>query len=143
MEKAVPIELQDIDKLTVPASPEVVAPLMWIESMSMYFPNPDQEASLNMRYYPMTTERKVIRNVGGIDQGKSFNSSTLYADMGDCPELAFAFNAVITAVPVLGKVYADRKAAEVEAAIAAEQARTAAALAAEEARHKAELERLK
>lgn len=138
-----PIELEEKDKLTVPASPEIVAPLMWIESMSMYFPDPSQEASLNMRYYPMTTERKVIRNVGGIDQGKSFNSSTLYADMGDCPELAFAFNAVITAVPALSKVYADRKAAEVEAAIAAEQARTAAALADEEARHKAELERLK
>lgn len=137
------IELQDVEKLTIPASPEVVAPLMWIESMSMNFPNPDQEASLNMRYYPMTTERKVIRSVDGVDQGKSFNSSTLYADMGDCPELAFAFNAVITAVPALGKVYADRKAAEIEAAIAAEQARTSAALAAEEARHKAELERLK
>lgn len=138
-----PIELEDKDKLTVPAAPEVVAPLMWIESLSMNFPNPDQEASLNMRYYPMTTDRKVIRNVNGIDQGKSFNSNTLYADMGDCPELATAFNAVIAAVPALGKVYAARKAAEVAAAIAAEQARTSAALAAEEARHKAEIERLK
>lgn len=138
-----PIELEEKDKLTVPASPEVVAPLMWIESLSMNFPNPDQEASLNMRYYPMTEDRRVIRNVNGTDQGKSFNSNTLYADMNDCPELAAAFAAVIKAVPALGKVYADRKAAEVEAAIAAEQARTAAALAAEEARHKAELERLK
>lgn len=138
-----PIELLDSDKLTVPASPEVVAPLMWIESMSMNFPGPDQEASLNMRYYPMTADKKVIRNVNGVDQGKSFNSSTLYADMNDCPELATAFAAVIAAVPALGKLYADRKAAAIAAAIAAEEARTAAALAAEEARHQAELARLK
>lgn len=138
-----PIELLDTDKLTVPASPEVVAPLMWIESMSMNFPGPDQEASLNMRYYPMTADKKVIRNVNGVDQGKSFNSNTLYADMNDCPELATAFSAVIAAVPALGKLYADRKAAAIAAAIEAEKARTEAAIAAEEARHQAELARLK
>ena len=138
-----PIELLDADKLVVPPTPEVVAPLMWIESMSMNFPGPTQEGSLNMRYYPMTVDQKVIRNVDGVDQGKSFNSNTLYADMADCPELATAFAAVIAAVPALGQLYADRKAAAVAAAIAAEEARTAAALAAEEARHQAELERLK
>jgi len=138
-----PIELLDSDKLVVPPTPEIVAPLMWIESMSMNFPGPDQEASLNMRYYPMTADKTVVRNVNGVDQGKNFNSSTLYADMNDCPELAAAFNAVITAVPALGKLYADRKAAAVAAAIAAEKARSDAALAAEEARHAAELARLK
>lgn len=138
-----PIELLDSDKLVVPPTPEIVAPLMWIESMSMNFPGPDKEASLNMRYYPMTADKTVVRNVNGVDQGKNFNSSTLYADMNDCPELAAAFNAVITAVPALGKLYADRKAAAVAAAIAAEKARSDAALAAEEARHAAELARLK
>lgn len=121
-----PIELLEKDVLTVPASTEVVAPLMWIDSMNFHFVGPMQEGSMNLRYYPMTIEGKVIRTVDGVDQSKYINTNTFYADKDVCTELDTAFNAVIIAVPAFGKMLEKRAADLAALQKAAEDARKAA-----------------
>jgi hypothetical protein len=121
-----PIELLTKDVLTVPASTEVVAPLMWIDSMNFHFAGPSKEGSLTLRYYPMTTDYKVIRTVDGVDQSKYVSTNTFYADKDACPELDEAFQAVIVAVPAFGKMLEKRAADLAALQKAAEDARKAA-----------------
>lgn len=121
-----PIELLQKDVLTVPASSEVVAPLMWIDSMSFHFAGPSQEGSLNLRYYPMTEDYKVIRTIDSVDQGKYVSTNAFYADKDACPELDAAFQAVIVAVPAFGKLLEKRAADLATLQRAAEDARKVA-----------------
>lgn len=130
-----PITLLDRDILTVPASTEVVAPLMWIDSMQFHFAGPAKEGSLSLRYYPMTADYKVIRTVDGVDQAKFVNTNTFYADKDACPELDTAFQAVIVAVPAFGKMLEQRAAELAALRKAAEDAQKAAQEAAEALRN--------
>lgn len=118
-----PIQLEPKDIVTVPATPATTASLMWINSMSFNFPGPTQEGSMYIQYYPMTTDHKVIRQIDGADKSQYVSSNTMYADMGECPELAAAFGAVLVAVPAYIKIV--NKKAE-DAAKLVEEARLAA-----------------
>jgi hypothetical protein len=129
------IELLSKDILTVPASTEVVAPLMWIDSMNFHFAGPSKEGTLTLRYYPMTTDYKVIRTVDGVDQSKYVSTNTFYADKDACPELDEAFQAVIVAVPAFGKMLEKRAADLAALQKAAEDAQKAAQAAAEALRN--------
>ena len=135
MEKTMPINLLDRDILTVPAAAQVVAPLMWIDSMSFHFAGPAQEGSLNLRYYPMTADYKVIRTLDGVDQSKYISTNAFYADKDACPELDEAFQAVIVAVPAFGKMLEKRAADLAALQKAADDARKAAEEAAEALRN--------
>lgn len=126
-----PIELLTKDVLTIPAASEVVAPLMWIDSMNFHFAGPSKEGSMSLRYYPMTTDYKVIRTIDGVDQAKYVNTNTFYADKDECPELDEAFQAVIVAVPAFGKMLEKRAADLAALQKAADDARKAAQEAAE------------
>ncbi len=121
-----PIELLEKDIITVPATQEEVAPLMWIESLNFFFPDPLQESTVNMRFFAMTTGGKVIRNINGVDVSKNIHSSNFYADIEECPELKAAFDAIIIAVPAYGKMLANKAAAREALQKAAEDARKAA-----------------
>ena len=129
------ISLLEKDILTVPAAAQVVAPLMWIDSMQFHFAGPMKEGSLNLRYYPMTADYKVIRTVDGVDQAKYVSTNTFYADKDECPELDAAFQAVIVAVPAFGKMLEKRAADLAALQKAAEDARKAAEAAAEALRN--------
>lgn len=121
-----PIELLDKDVLTVPATSQMVAPLMWIDSITFHFAGPGKEGSMIIRYYPMTEDYKVIRTIDGVDQCKCISTSTFYADKDACPELGDAFEAVVVAVPAFGKML-EKKASDLAALQkAAEDARKAA-----------------
>lgn len=130
-----PIELLPKDITVIPAAAEVTAPLMWIDSMSFHFAGPAKEGSLNLRYYPMTTDYKVIRTIDGVDQAKYVNTNTFYADKDECPELDAAFQAVIVAVPAFGKLLEKRASDLAALQKAAEDARKAAEAAAEALRN--------
>jgi hypothetical protein len=130
-----PIELLEKDVLTIPPAPQVVAPLMWIDSMNFHFAGPTAEGNMSLRYYPMTAEGKVIRTVDGVDQSKNIYTNTFYADKDACPELDAAFQAVIVAVPAFGKMLEKRAADLAALQKAAEDARKAAEAAAEAARN--------
>jgi hypothetical protein len=120
------ISLLEKDVLTVLAASQVVAPLMWIDSMNFHFAGPSQEGSFNLRYYPMTTDYKVIRTVDGVDQAKYVNTNAFYADKDICPELDETFQAVIVAVPAFCKMLEKRAADLLALQKAAEDARKAA-----------------
>jgi len=129
------ISLLEKEVLTVPASSQVVAPLMWIDSMNFHFAGPSQEGSLHLRYYPMTTDYKVIRTVDGVDQSKYISTNAFYADKDACPELDAAFQAVIVAVPAFAQMLEKRAADLAALQKAAEDARKAAEEAAEALRN--------
>ena len=130
-----PIELSSKDVTVIPAAPQVTAPLMWIDSMNFHFAGPSQEGTLNLRYYPMTTDYKVIRTIDGVDQAKYIGTNAFYADKDECPELDAAFQAVIVAVPAFGKMLEDRAAELAALRKAAEDAQKAAQEAAEALRN--------
>ena len=130
-----PIELLEKDILTVPATEQVVAPLMWIDSMNFHFAGPTTEGSMSLRYYPMTVDGKVIRTIDSVDQSKTIHTNTFYADKDDCPELDAAFKAVIVAVPAFGKMLEKRAADLAALRKAAEDAQKAAQEAAEALRN--------
>lgn len=130
-----PIELLPKDVTVIPATSEVTAPLMWIDSMNFHFAGPSKEGSMSLRYYPMTTDYKVIRTIDGVDQAKYVNTNTFYADKDDCPELDAAFQAVILAVPAFGKMLEKRASDLAALQKAAEDARKAAEAAAEALRN--------
>jgi hypothetical protein len=130
-----PIELLPKDVTVIPAAPAVTAPLMWIDSMNFHFAGPAQEGTLNLRYYPMTADYKVIRSIDGVDQAKHIYTHAFYADKDECPELDEAFQAVIVAVPAFGRMLEKRAADLAALQKAADDARKAAEEAAQALRN--------
>lgn len=120
--------LEEKDVVVVPPKAEtVVAPVMWITDMIIRCPKPQTEGSVTLNYIPMTADGVLVEHdADGNNTKRAVVVDNLYETMGECQELAAAFQAIIAAVlpikAIIDKREADRLAKLEEERLAAEEA---------------------
>ncbi len=96
------IELKPEDVAEIPPAPAVQAQYMWISSILIRTPSPQQEGSVALEYFPMTADQEVIaRDPDNESLMKTLTTETLFSDIQQVPELAQAFGAILAAVKPL------------------------------------------
>ena len=115
--KKMALELDEKDKVVIPAKQEVVLDKLWIKQIVIQTPSPLAEGSIVLEYGPWDGDMQhdaVWRNASGEDITKRVQLSTLYASMMELPELYAAFDAILDAVKPL-EAYIAQKEAQKEA----------------------------
>jgi hypothetical protein len=110
------LSLKENEKLTIPATQEKILDKLWIRQIIIQTPSPLVEGSVKMEYGPWSgnmAEDAVWRDVDGNDITKFISINNLYSTMIECPELKFAFDAILSAILPL-QAFLDAKESEVE-----------------------------
>lgn len=111
------LRVKETERAVIPPREAVVAELMWITSIVISCPGPDQEASLRMEYVPMTEDgRLVMADLEGNSLVRQVHTPTLYEDITKVPELAQAFGAILAAVKPM-EAYKDSQPKKEETAV--------------------------
>lgn len=105
-----PVFLNEEDILTIPQTSEVVANIMWIESLTIVAPGPGQEAAIALAYYPMTEGNIVVKvDENGFTTKRYVVLDNVFATMQECPELATAFTAILACILPVKAILAARE----------------------------------
>lgn len=94
-----PLPLRDVETVTLPPRSQVVADLKWIRAITIVCPSPEREGRVCIEYVPMTRDGVLVqKDDAGKDTTRTVETSSLYADKEQVPELDAAFKAFLACI---------------------------------------------